>query len=150
MYWINGIYVSDFARERADCNRRYKRPIEINGIYVTVTIFTKERKKKKERESQPRLNVVQYFPNERPSFGKHKVPTAVSLLINMRGFARRARRRPVYGPPSLRAAPRFLPGRPCGRITSLISFFNSRTLKNKRVAFGAGWSRARSIKAPAL
>lgn len=32
---------------------------------------------------------------------------------------------------------RFLPGQPSGRITSLISFFNSRTLKNKRVAFGA-------------
>jgi len=78
---------------------------------------------------------------------KTQSTTAVSLLINMRGFAKRSLE--IYTA-RRSAVPRFLPGQPSGRITSLISFFNSRTLKNKRVAFGAGWSRARSIKAPAL
>lgn len=139
----------DFAN--AARNRRYKRPIEINRILRTRSQFS--RRKREKKESQPRLNVVQYFPNERPSFGKHKVPTAVSLLINMRGFAKHAHHRGETRTVLRAASPRapcFLPGQPSGRITSLISFFNSRTLKNKRVAFGAGWPRARSIKAPAL
>lgn len=65
----------------------------------------------------------------------------------MRGFAKRSPRRPVRGASvRCRSAPLRVssPGNRGGRITSLISFFNSRTLKNKRVAFGAGWSRARA------
>lgn len=60
----------------------------------------------------------------------------------MRGFAKRSPE--IY---TARYSARFLPRTTerGGRITSLISFFNSRTLKNKRVAFGAGWSRARAV-----
>lgn len=120
-------------------NRRYKRPIEINSIYVTVTIFTKEGKKRS-RNTLERRTIF----SKRAAVIWKTQSTNSGLSVNKYVWFCEARRL------VRRATPRFLPGQPSGRITSLISFFNSRTLKNKRVAFGAGWSRARSIKAPAL
>jgi len=112
--------------------------IKINSICVTVTISMKEEKKvvtalQRRTIFSKRAAVIWKTQSTNSGLSVNKYARFCEALAGDR-----------------HGAPRFLPGQPSGRITSLISFFNSRTLKNKRVAFGAGWSRARSIKAPAL